>query len=806
MTLVIDVLLLLLAIAICHPNWLNFRTASTGADFLCLLLPLHHLNREAWLAGQLPLWNPFDFCGCPLAASMLSGSFHPLTFITMLTPNLLLGLKLFRLLHVWFLGGTVYCWLRKRYGHTRLAALATAIMVTCSAFVSGHHDHISPLAAFAYLPAVFWAFQSLLDCVSLPGRTPVAMLVKRSLILTLFLTLQLLAGHPQFVFYTLLLCLAHLVYWFTRLPSGQRLRPLTSSIPTLTIAGALSLGLCAIQLVPMQELSTRSYRIFDDYEYAAGYSMKPHHLRQMIQPYYAGDPFKGYQPEADGIVANWSEFGCYIGVISLLLIACSMLTKRFWRRRLNSSILFSIVVVVLLALGDNTPLHKWLCYTFYPIVRHMRVPPRILGLNLLLFGYLLSQALTWLTVWLHTSSAKNSATEQVSRTWLARIIPAICLLLILGELFWFQQRQPHQLTIDLDRIAQPAANQPGGAQAVRIDDVVAQLGSLWENGPLAQAKPQPNHRLWRLMPSDVGWYAYNQPDFPVTVGGAPKPSPFTYLNRTQRLMPNLHTFSGTLNLLGYEEGLLPTIRLKDFTFNFNRNLRWFDPDQTLLRLMGVETIMFEGGVDPSLRDRFSKVLPMPLPGPQGLAGPQITFAGIKNPQPIFQWLETIDPSINLPQLEGTYFLSEGNVLRSFNKEPVDYQTAPTNAPWGLQLPPLFDFRNQPLSIRRMSLNRWRVTWSTPLTRPHELWLAQAAYPGWRADALYPVDASPDWRAEDTAMQEINAIGSLSYCPEGVRGVEVYYAPNSYRTGAFFTLLSLSLIGAAIPCIRRRQRP
>jgi len=57
--------------------------------------------------------------------------------------------------------------------------------------------------------------------------------------------------------------------------------------------------------------------------------------------------------------------------------------------------------------------------------------------------------------------------------------------------------------------------------------------------------------------------------------------------RAARLTPNLNLLARRALLSGYEEGLLPTVRHKDFLFAFNASLRRADPDALLLALGGV---------------------------------------------------------------------------------------------------------------------------------------------------------------------------------------------------------------------------
>src|SRR5262252_4471900 len=50
--------------------------------------PLYRLTARRWAAGDLPLWNPWQLAGVPLAATPQAGAFYPpnLLYIALETP------------------------------------------------------------------------------------------------------------------------------------------------------------------------------------------------------------------------------------------------------------------------------------------------------------------------------------------------------------------------------------------------------------------------------------------------------------------------------------------------------------------------------------------------------------------------------------------------------------------------------------------------------------------------------------------------------------------------------------------------
>ncbi|MBI2361760.1 MAG: hypothetical protein HYV15_00020, partial [Elusimicrobia bacterium] len=126
-------------------------------------------------AGALPLWNPFNYLGMPLAAEMQCAAWSPLTL-----PFHLLGfasaLAAFHAVH-YALTGVFWLLLLRRWGLSRWAAAGgAAAALLCGVSVSRLH-FLNHLTALAFLPA-FLLF----------ARSPV--------LLALSLALSFTGGYP----------------------------------------------------------------------------------------------------------------------------------------------------------------------------------------------------------------------------------------------------------------------------------------------------------------------------------------------------------------------------------------------------------------------------------------------------------------------------------------------------------------------------------------------------------------------------------------------------------------------------------
>lgn len=110
-------LLALLWAVVFHP--LIFRPSATlyadDSDFLAQHLPAKlFLNREVREAGELPLWNPYHFCGTPFVHDVQVGVFYPPYAVTYFVSEHALGAALSWVvaLHVLLAGVLMYRYAR----------------------------------------------------------------------------------------------------------------------------------------------------------------------------------------------------------------------------------------------------------------------------------------------------------------------------------------------------------------------------------------------------------------------------------------------------------------------------------------------------------------------------------------------------------------------------------------------------------------------------------------------------------------------------------------------------------------------
>jgi hypothetical protein len=226
--------------------------------------------------------------------------------------------------------------------------------------------------------------------------------------------MQLLAGHAQTMWYTLLLASVWVVYLASvgirksikSENSSDKKRPeevsggenstspsvvehhinkttsksLVSLLILFGIGIILAVGLAAVQLLPTAEYLLQSQRAAAvDYDFAMTYSFWPWRFLTFIAPDLYGNPVSG---DYWGY-ANYWEDAVYIGLIPFILAIKTLISrgrKTRNKKYINSAFvgfLFAVILATfLIALGRNTPVFPWL-YKYIPTFALFQAPTRL---------------------------------------------------------------------------------------------------------------------------------------------------------------------------------------------------------------------------------------------------------------------------------------------------------------------------------------------------------------------------------------------------------------------------------------------
>ncbi len=323
---------------------------------------------QAWQqvqAGVLPLWNPLNGMGAPLLANYQMAFFYPPNGLLLVCAALsgpagiAVGYTVLTVLHLSWAGLGMALLLRQ-LGHSWLAQMIGGIAFGLSGYLVGRVGFFSMIWTAAWLPwLIFWLERDIIRAARL----------KWSLGLGASMGMLLLAGHAQLAWYSLILAGGWLL-WRGRQSFWRKLG-------SFAFAGIAGVGLAAVQLIPTAEYLLNSQRASAvGYADTMTYSFWPWRLITLLSPDFFGNPghadFWGY--------ASYWEDHAYLGVMALLLalLTLGMLLRRKGEGKANILMLWGLILVsVLLALGQNTPIFPFL-YRSVPTFSMFQAPARYL--------------------------------------------------------------------------------------------------------------------------------------------------------------------------------------------------------------------------------------------------------------------------------------------------------------------------------------------------------------------------------------------------------------------------------------------
>ncbi len=323
--------------------------------------------------GAYPQWNPYIFGGMPTFGSTAYTRFlyPPSELLTRLQDDAGFPLMSWMLAHL-LLGGAGVVWLLGRWGLPWPARLLGAALWLFMPKITawGVHGHGSKLMTAMYLP---WVVGLTLEVLRGRGRRIVG-------VLALLLGLQILCGHPQIIYYTLLSVGGVTVArWVAVLASRPR-----GPLPWRETAGVaaafvLAFALGAALLLPVQDYAGWSIRGETeagggaDYDYATGWSLSPEELPTLVLPSAAGFGLATYQGRMP-----FTDYPNYLGLLPLLLAAAGLGLRERWLAR---TLLAMALLALLISFGRFFPLLYEPCYRWLPHFNKLRIPSMILVLT-----------------------------------------------------------------------------------------------------------------------------------------------------------------------------------------------------------------------------------------------------------------------------------------------------------------------------------------------------------------------------------------------------------------------------------------
>ncbi len=302
-------------------------------------------NRDQLGSGDLPVWNPYNGAGAPHLANFVSAVLSPFSlprYLLPVVPALLVaaGLKLF------VLGIFTYLFLR-RVSVSHLAALVGASAFMFAAYNVLWLSWPHPGAAVCLPAGLYFAEAALHARTRLRARLAWAGYVAAVVV-------SFLAGHPETLFFCWAVVLVYVPLRLVFSPAlrgeGQGLRKAGAFV----VAGALAVGLSAVQLVPFLEYLTHSTSYEEGSERAQAHFDVGYTALHAF-PELFGSPHTDFHeplrlvgalklPDGTPVQSNFNEStGFYVSLLVVLLAGVGAVSAV--RRRSFVGIFLAVVAV-----------------------------------------------------------------------------------------------------------------------------------------------------------------------------------------------------------------------------------------------------------------------------------------------------------------------------------------------------------------------------------------------------------------------------------------------------------------------------
>jgi hypothetical protein len=329
--------------------------------------------------NNITLWNPYLFCGSPFFANPTNQLFYPVNIIFLFLP-LNVAINYSFVLHVVIAGIGMYLLAFLLIKNSYLAFISAFIfMFSPLFFLRCFAGHLTTLNAYAWIPFIFWSSQ-----IFLKEKKATYIIITG-----IFLGVQLLAGHPQTSYYTIIALTAYFLFsilWdYSKNKNSAGFPFLIFSYFAVIFIG---LGIAAIRLIPSLEFMRLSDRSANELSFAGAWSFPAQNLLTYLLPEFYGDivhfPYWGQY-------VLWEMCG-YVGILPLVLSIIAIV----YQRNRYTLFFFGLAVFALLgSLGEHTPLFK-IFYYFLPYYSKFRGHSKFLILFVFSIPILAAYGLSWL--------------------------------------------------------------------------------------------------------------------------------------------------------------------------------------------------------------------------------------------------------------------------------------------------------------------------------------------------------------------------------------------------------------------------
>ncbi len=345
---------------ICY-QFLWLQPFSMKWDLAEQYLPWRYFLGKSLQNGEIPFWNSFQLGGYPTFADPQSGFwYYPIWIVGYFFGYSMKIIEL-EILALLIIAGIGFYKLNVKLGNSKQASLLVSIAYMSSGFIIGNAQHLTWIAAAAWIPWLFYHYNYIREEKSNYH------LIWFLIILYLFAS----SSYPAFIIVSAyLICIDQLTLFFKSKEKGK-----------FILNGILLLILCVIILSPIiySLISSKAY-----FSRGAGLTL----VKALQHPFTWQSMLSFVAPFAS--FKNPSLFNtdismsnAYIGIVPFILLITSLLFVKKLKKERNW--LIWALVFILIGFGDQTPIRKFL-FDYIPGFNLFRFPALF---RLFAIGYLL---------------------------------------------------------------------------------------------------------------------------------------------------------------------------------------------------------------------------------------------------------------------------------------------------------------------------------------------------------------------------------------------------------------------------------
>jgi O-antigen/teichoic acid export membrane protein len=355
------------------------------SDLILQNYPWRRFILQSVQAGELPLWNPYLFAGAPFLASGQHSAYYPFSLIFLVLP-LPQAYGWYTLSQLWLAAVFMYLFGRVLGLRRSSAAVAGLVYQGCGFMLVSAAVFPMILGAAVWLPLLLACIEQILrHSTAVNSSDGAGKTLPWAALGAVALGTQILAGHVEITYYTLLVMAAYATW---RLALQAWATSLLKPFAWLLSMVALGLMLGAIQLVPLYEVAGANFREGSaTLAEVRNWAFPKRQVVTLALPNFFGNPshrhyldaFSGEwipfttnvsgEPNPHGAfssswgIKNYVEGGIYFGILPLLLALSGVWSV--WRRRPDRRghvAFFVFLSLFSLAFIFGTPLYALLYY------------------------------------------------------------------------------------------------------------------------------------------------------------------------------------------------------------------------------------------------------------------------------------------------------------------------------------------------------------------------------------------------------------------------------------------------------------